>query len=225
LSYGRETAGDENHLPVPGQARHLLKRIFMQQFWDQRYAENETVYGVEPNSYFRQFIDTHKPGSLLLPAEGEGRNAVYAASRRWEVDAFDYSRVAMDKALDFARSERVTIKYQIKDIAVFKAQKQYDAVALIYVHLAPVLRKLFHQEVYTSIKPGGFLVLEAFSKEQEKLESGGPRDISLLYDAPSLCNDFPFLHLISCEQKEIMLDEGAYHKGKAAVLRIVGQRL
>jgi hypothetical protein len=197
----------------------------MQQFWDQRYAENETVYGNEPNKFFRLFIDQHKPGTLLLPAEGEGRNAVYAASRGWQVDAFDFSQVAREKALDFARGERVVINYELKNIADFKAGKQYDAVGLIFVHLPEVLRKKFHQEVYNSIKPGGFMVLEAFAKEQAQLESGGPRDATLLYDAPSLCNDFPFLHMISCEQKEIFLEEGDYHKGKASVLRMIGQRL
>ena len=197
----------------------------MQQFWDQRYAENETVYGNEPNKFFRLFIDQHKPGTLLLPAEGEGRNAVYAASRGWQVDAFDFSQVAKEKALDFARGERVVINYELKNIADFKAGKQYDAVGLIFVHLPEVLRKKFHQEVYNSIKSGGFMVLEAFAKEQAQLESGGPRDATLLYDAPSLCNDFPFLHMLSCEQKDIFLDEGDYHKGKASVLRMIGQRL
>ncbi|MBK8140955.1 MAG: class I SAM-dependent methyltransferase [Chitinophagaceae bacterium] len=197
----------------------------MQQFWDQRYVENETVYGNEPNKFFKLFIDQHKPGTLLLPGEGEGRNAVYAASKGWQVDAFDFSQVAREKALDFARGERVIINYELKNIVDFKAGKQYDAVGLIFVHLPEVLRKKFHQEVYNSIKPGGFMVLEAFAKEQAQLESGGPRDATLLYDVPSLCNDFPFLHMLSCEQKEIFLDEGDYHKGKASVLRMIGQRL
>ena len=204
---------------------NFAKSITMQQFWDQRYVENETVYGNEPNKFFKLFIDLHKPGTLLLPGEGEGRNAVYAASKGWQVDAFDFSQVAREKALDFARGERVIINYELKNIADFKAGKQYDAVGLIFVHLPEVLRKKFHQEVYNSIKSGGFMVLEAFAKEQAQLESGGPRDATLLYDAPSLCNDFPFLHMISCEQKEIFLEEGDYHKGKASVLRMIGQRL
>ncbi len=197
----------------------------MKQFWNQRYAENEIVYGNEPNKFFKLFIDLYKPGTLLMPAEGEGRNAVYAASKGWQVDAFDFSEVAREKALDFARGERVTIDYELKNIADFKALKQYDAVALVYVHLPDSIRKKFHQEVYNSIKPGGFLMLEAFAKEQIQFESGGPRDENLLYDAPSICSDFPFLHMISCEQKEVMLDEGDFHKGNAAVLRLIGQRL
>jgi len=197
----------------------------MKQFWNQRYTENVSVYGNEPNQFFKFFIDHHKPGTLLLPAEGEGRNAVYAASKGWKVDAFDFSEVAREKARELARSLNVSINYELKNISEFRAGKQYDAVALIFVHLPEVLRKKFHREIYQSIRPGGFLVLEAFAKEQEQLESGGPRDVSLLYDAPSLCDDFPFLHMISCEQKEIELNEGDYHKGRAAVFGLSGQRL
>ncbi|MBK8951381.1 MAG: hypothetical protein IPM85_02480 [Chitinophagaceae bacterium] len=108
---------------------------------------------------------------------------------------------------------------------MFKAKKQYDAVGLIYVHLPEKQRKAFHIEIYKSIKPGGLFVLEAFAKEQLELKSGGPKEPAMLYDAPSLCSDFPFMHMITCEQKEIVLEEGEYHKGKAAVLRMIGQRL
>ncbi len=194
-------------------------------FWNTRYTENETVYGLEPNQFFKSFIDTHKPGSILLPAEGEGRNAVYAALKGWQVDAFDFSEVAKEKALKQAQQKKVPINYKIQDIQHFKADKLYDAVGLIYVHLPADIRRSFHHEIYNSLKSGGYLILEAFAKEQYQNNSGGPKDKALLYDAPSLCQDFPFLHLLSCGQKEIVLNEGAFHKGKAAVLQIIGQKL
>ena len=197
----------------------------MQQFWNQRYADNETVYGLEPNGFFKSFIDTHKPGTILMPAEGEGRNAIYAAKKGWQVDAFDFSEVARDKAGERAAAEGVEIRYDIRDIGDYKAVKQYDAVGLIYVHLPEKLRKKFHKEIYQSIKPGGFLVLEAFAKEQIHHQSGGPKDEALLYEAPMLCADFNFLHVLSCQQKNLHLDEGEYHSGEAAVLRLLGQRL
>ena len=183
-------------------------------FWNKRYAENEWVYGTAPNPYFKQFIDSRKPGKLLLPAEGEGRNAVYAAKKGWEVDAFDFSPVAREKALQLAAQQQVTINYWIQDLAVFRRDKKYDAVGLIYVHLPQPLRSSFHKEAYHSLLSGGFLILEAFAKEQHGLQSGGPKDLSLLYDAPAICSDFPFMHLLSCGQKEIVLEEGAFHKGK-----------
>ncbi|MBI1341624.1 MAG: methyltransferase domain-containing protein [Terrimonas sp.] len=197
----------------------------IKQFWDQRYAESEPVYGLQPNDFFKQFIDTHRPGTLLLPAEGEGRNAIYAAKKGWAVDAFDFSEVARKKALAFAAKENLSIHYSVMDMADFRATKKYDAIGLIYVHLPEAARKKFHQEIYQSLKTGGFLVLEAFAKEQIKLESGGPRDAALLYDAPGLCSDFPFLHILNCQQKNLYLQEGSYHQGEASVLRLLGQHL
>lgn len=195
------------------------------QFWNTRYGENDTVYGKAPNESFKQFIDSHKPGTILLPAEGEGRNAVYAASKGWQVDAFDFSETAMEKALLLAKEHEVKINYWVQDVADFKAEKKYTAVGLIYVHLPEFIRKSFHEQAYRSLESGGFLVLEAFAKEQAQFESGGPRDKALLYDAPMICGDFPFLHLLSCGQKEVVLNEGDFHQGRASILRMVGQKL
>jgi len=197
----------------------------MKEFWNQRYAENASVYGHQPNEFFKQFIDQHTPGSILLPAEGEGRNAVYAATKGWEVDAFDFSEEARKKALDCASAQKARINYELKSIEDFTAEKKYDAVALIYVHLPKDLRVRFHAEAYNSLKTGGFLVLEAYAKEQLEYDSGGPKDPALLYDAPSICRDFPWLHILKCEQKTHILNEGEFHQGEAAVLRLIGQRL
>ena len=194
-------------------------------FWDDRYAMNETVYGTHPNRFFKNFIDTHKPGTILLPAEGEGRNAIYAASHGWKVDAFDFSGEAKRKAINLSEENNVSINYWTEEIEKFKASKKYDAVGLIYVHLPKQIREIFHREVHNSLKSGGYMVFEAFAKEQIHFDSGGPKDVSLLYDAPTVCSDFPFLHILSCGQKEIELNEGNFHKGNAAVLQLIGQKL
>jgi len=75
------------------------------EFWDHRYSENEYAYGTEPNSYFKAFIDTHLPGKVLLPGEGEGRNAVYAALKGWEVTAIDQSIEGLKKATALAEKK------------------------------------------------------------------------------------------------------------------------
>lgn len=133
--------------------------------------------------------------------------------------------MARRKALEFAADQNVNITYWVDDLANFKAEKTYDAVGLIFVHLPENSRQAFHTEVYRSLISGGYLVLEAFAKEQILFDSGGPRDSALLYSAPMICGDFPFLHLLSCSQTEIELDEGSFHRGKAAVLRMIGQNL
>ena len=84
----------------------------MDNFWDQRYSEPGFAYGREPNGFFRMLIDEMLPGKLLLPGEGEGRNAVYAAGKGWDVTAFYQSSVARDKALEWADSLGLKIDYR-----------------------------------------------------------------------------------------------------------------
>ena len=74
----------------------------MNHFWDLRYDVGDYVYGTQPNHYFREILSSMSPGRLLLAGEGEGRNAVYAASLGWEVFAFDISMVAKKKAMELA---------------------------------------------------------------------------------------------------------------------------
>ena len=59
----------------------------MKEFWDDRYRQVEYAYGEEPNTYFKNEIGKFPPASLLCPAEGEGRNAIYAALLGWRVVA------------------------------------------------------------------------------------------------------------------------------------------
>lgn len=72
-------------------------------FWNKRYAAAEYVYGIAPNDFFKEHLDQLKPGSILLPAEGEGRNAVYAALQGWKVTAFDISKNGGEKALQLSK--------------------------------------------------------------------------------------------------------------------------
>ena len=62
----------------------------MKEFWNERYSQEAYAYGTEPNAFFKSRIDQLSPGKLLLPAEGEGRNAVYAATKGFEVSAYDW---------------------------------------------------------------------------------------------------------------------------------------
>jgi hypothetical protein len=51
----------------------------MKVMWEQRYAAEEYAYGEEANAFFKTRLDRLPArGRLLLPAEGEGRNALLA---------------------------------------------------------------------------------------------------------------------------------------------------
>jgi SAM-dependent methyltransferase len=193
----------------------------MKEFWNSRYQDEEYAYGIEPNTFFKSFIDANPPGKILLPAEGEGRNAVYAALKGWEVCAFDYSEQARSKALRLAREKEVQINYVVFDLMNLNMDNQtYDAIALTFVHLPSKIRRSVHRHLENLLKPGGKLILEAFSKEQLRKDSGGPRNEDMLYNMETLREDFRYLNIDNIEQLETELNEGKYHQGVASVIRL-----
>lgn len=200
---------------------------FKSKFWDERYLSAEYVYGIEPNTFFKEQIDKIPlPGKLFLPGEGEGRNAVYAAKLGWRVDAFDQSSVAKLKALKLAKENNVTINYSNVDLAKFTAQKNfYNCAAIIFVHIAPDFRSEFHKNIIDSLKPGGKIILELFSKDQFGKSSGGPQDLEMLYSFDELKNDFKEMRTILLKEESVFLDEGEKHKGEASVIRFVGEKV
>ncbi len=194
----------------------------MKEFWDQRYSEGIYVYGTEPNAFFRQQIAQLVPGKLLLPAEGEGRNAVYAASKGWETDAFDYSESGRKKALQLAADQQVSIRYDLEDIRSYNwPEEAYDLIGLFFVHQLPEDRVFLHQKAMQALKTGGRLVLEGFSKKQLPLSSGGPKNLDMLFSKSMLKEDFSPQEPFLLKEENVILNEGAYHKGEAYVIRLV----
>lgn len=197
----------------------------MKEQWDIRYSSDEYIYGFIPNSFLKEYLQNHKPGKILLPGDGEGRNGVYAAKLGWDVTAFDYSRSAKEKALKLADKENVKINYFNTDIEAFTTDDKFDLIALIYIHLPENIRKLFHKNLSSYLNKDGKILLECFSKDQINNNSGGPKDLELLYSIEEIKQDFSGYQLEMLEEKEILLDEGHLHQGKANVIRLIAKKI
>ncbi|HEX2963240.1 MAG TPA: class I SAM-dependent methyltransferase [Ignavibacteriales bacterium] len=193
--------------------------------WNERFSEEGYAYGKEPNAFFREEIDKLKPGRLLLVAEGEGRNAVYAARQGWQVDCFDYSEAAKEKALKLAKENNTTINYTVQDLESFSPKEDYyDAAGIIYMHLPEELRAEVNRKIISSLKAGGKLILEVFEKDQIEKSSGGPKDTELLYSLEDIVNEFTDLDFQQLSKEVIELSEGKYHQGEAVVIRFTGTK-
>lgn len=195
------------------------------EFWDERYSSIGFVYGTEPNIFFKDELDKLQTGNILLLGEGEGRNAVYAAVKGWNVDAVDFSTIGKEKALNFAKEKKVRLNYLISNLDDYTFYKDhYDAVGFIFLHMPPKLRRKIHRKVINTLKPGGKVILEVFDKEQLGKNSGGPQSEEMLYCKSEIENDFKDLkhHLLEKVKEEY--EEGDHHKGIAYVLRFVGEK-
>ncbi len=196
----------------------------MKDFWNKRYKEEAYVYGVKPNEYLKENLPV-KTGKILLPADGEGRNSLFAALKGWEVTAFDYSQSAIDKANALFDKHQVSVDFRLMSYLEMNFEEaSFHCIGLTYIHMPPDFRKKVHQHLMTFLKPNGILILEAFSKKQLPLKSGGPKHPAFLYDTALVKDDFKGLEIIELEEKQVILDEGAYHKGLAEVVRFVGKK-
>lgn len=195
----------------------------MNDFWNKRYATKEYAYGIEPNQYYKEQLEKLNPGKILFPAEGEGRNAVYAAKKGWEVFAFDPSVEGKRKAEKLASENGVNVDYQIADYEnVYYTPLFFDCIVLIFAHSHPLKRTEIHQKLISFLKPGGTLILEGFSKNQISYNSGGPRDVNMLFSEEELQSDFASFSELSITETNYILNEGLFHQGTASVIRVFG---
>jgi 2-polyprenyl-3-methyl-5-hydroxy-6-metoxy-1,4-benzoquinol methylase len=200
------------------------------QRWDDRYSNEEFAYGEEPNNFFREEIEKLNAGTILFPAEGEGRNAVYAAKLGWTVAAFDISEEGKNKALKLAAANNVSIDYQVGELETLNYQtEQFDAIALIYAHFPAEIKSSIHKTLDKYLRQNGIIIFEAFSKKHleylalnEKV--GGPKDIESLFSIEEIQADFSNYEIIELVEKEIELNEGLFHNGKGSVVRFVGRK-
>ncbi len=202
----------------------------MSQTWDERYKGTEFAYGKEPNEFFREWLLKFEPGSILMPADGEGRNGVFAARQGWQVTSFDLSIEGKAKALQLAKENGVAIEYIVGDFDQLSFNSQsYDAIGLIYAHFPADRKSAFHHKLNGYLKPGGIVIFEAFSKKhvffkQANPAVGGPSHIDMLFSEEEIMADFPFFEVLLLEEREVELEEGRYHSGTGSVIRFVGRK-
>lgn len=204
-----------------------IKHPYPSPFWDQRYAEPGFVYGREPNRFLASQLAALSPGHLLLPGEGEGRNAIWAARQGWQVTAFDQSPVAQAKALDWAREEGLTIRYDVDDVRTFDLQAAAPThIGLIYCHLPVPLRQDFHRRIVQALPPGGMVVLEAFHPRQilNGMTSGGPKELDMLMSRETLEAEFAGLDIVYLAEAVQYLSEGAFHSGRAETVSMLARK-
>jgi 2-polyprenyl-3-methyl-5-hydroxy-6-metoxy-1,4-benzoquinol methylase len=206
-----------------------MKEIWIDK-WNDRYSKDEYAYGEQPNHYLKEQLEKLNIGTILFPAEGEGRNAVFAAKLGWTVSAFDISVEGQNKAFRLAEINKVTLDYHVGELQTLNYKtEQFDAIALIYAHFPADIKSLYHKTLDNYLRKDGIVIFEAFSKshidyiaKNEKV--GGPKDISMLFSIEEIKSDFANYEIIELAEKEIELSEGLFHNGNGSVIRFVGRK-
>lgn len=191
--------------------------------WDERYSEPGFAFSDQPNDFLVQMVDKLPRGRVLCLAEGEGRNAVYLAQQGFQVTAVDQSEVGLAKARALASSRGVSIATVAADLADFVIEpNSWDVIVSIWAHLPLTLRLKVHGQIVAGLRPGGALVLEAYTPEQLQYNTGGPPVAEMMMRLVELQEEFAGLRFLVAQEIVRTVREGKYHDGPSAVVQMLG---
>lgn len=195
-------------------------------FWDQRYSGDDLAYGRAPNEFLSLMADRlPTSGHALDIGAGEGRNALFLASRGLHVLAVDQSHVGMQKAQRLAHERGLTLLTQAADLRYFDAEREsFDVISSIFVHLPPALRAAVHERVGAWLKPGGVFLLEAYAPDQIGRGTGGPKDPLLLASLEVIVGELLGLEIEHQAALVRNVSEGRFHTGEASVVQVLARK-
>ncbi len=193
--------------------------------WDERYSQPGYVYGTEPNEFLVAASGRIPPGPVLSLGEGEGRNAAYLAGLGHRLVAVDQSVVGLAKARRLASERGLEIETLAADLEGFPIEPgAWAGIVSIFCHLPRSVRVPLHAAAVSGLRPGGVLVLEAYTPHQIGRGTGGPRDPDMLVSLADLRVELAGLELVHARELERDVREGLYHTGIASVVQVVGVR-
>lgn len=193
--------------------------------WDEQFQTHKYAYGKEANEFIRQKSHIYPDSShIACFAEGEGRNAVFLAKQGHTVTAYDYSKVGLTHTKEFAEKNRVDVKTVHADLTVKKVEPDtYDGALFVYGHVPKKDQPFFVNNIISSVKKGGYVLFEVYSEKQLNYDTGGPKNIDLLYKPEHILQwiePYTCKHFFYGEKTRY---EGAFHTGVGHVIQCVIQ--
>lgn len=193
--------------------------------WDERYSQPGFVYGTEPNEFLAAAAGRIPAGPVLSLGEGEGRNAAHLAGLGHRVVAVDQSEVGLAKARQLAADRGLTIETVPADLATYPIEPgAWAGIVSIFCHLPKRIRVPLYAAAVRGLRPGGVLVLEAYTPDQIGRGTGGPQDPDMLLTLDTLHEELAGLQFIHADQLEREVCEGTCHTGVASVVQVIGLR-
>ncbi len=152
-------------------------------------------------------------------------NEAYAALKDGGDLGVDGSEVGLAKAQKLAEAKGVSIRTEVADLATYvPPTNHYGSVLSISAHLPSDVRRRLYPLVMQSLKPGGIVLLESYSKSQLSRNTGGPKDPDMLLTAEDIVKEFPDCEVILCQETEREVVEGEFHTGLASVVQFISRK-
>lgn len=145
-----------------------MTHSFKKDYWERHWAEGHTAADATdddtdesgPNPHLIRETNDLAPGTALDAGCGTGAEAIWLATRGWQVTGADISATALARAADRAAqasvSERVT--WVEADLTTWAPDGPFDLVVTNYAH--PAMPQLaFYERISQWVSPGGTLLI------------------------------------------------------------------
>lgn len=186
-----------------------MDRDVMQDMWNNRYRESETVFGHEANQFLVEAVERLEGGTALDLGCGQGRNALWLAERGFVVTGLDLSPVAIDQARARASELGLDATFESVDLLSWEPDGQeWDLVVLAYIHLPEQMRRAVHAAAQRAVAPGGRIVVVAHHLDNLGGGTGGPQRPDWLFTEEQLADDFSGLDIVRNERVVRSTDHG-----------------
>lgn len=178
--------------------------------WDRQRAVSHGEQA--PSQFLREILEGEHwsvaPGKALDLACGKGRNALFLASRGFQVTAIDISPVALAQAHKQAQRGSLSISWRQADLEHLQLPcAEYDLV----VNINYLQRSLIGQ-IKQSLKPAAYLIFETYLIDQRAI--GHPKNPDYLLAHNELLDHFrEFRVFLYREGKFVDTGEPSYRAG------------
>jgi SAM-dependent methyltransferase len=190
--------------------------------WNERFGADEYAYGEQPNAFIEAQAHRFNGKRIVAFAEGEGRNAVFLARQGYQVTAWDYAENGLKKTEKLAERFQVKVVTEKKDLVYDPVPSEvYDGAIMVFGHFPKADQRKVFNKLLAVVKLGGIVMMEVYSEEQIRYQTGGPKAVDLLYspeDVLAWSSGFKVLHFFYGEQRR---DEGLFHTGMGHVIQVI----
>ena len=179
--------------------------------WNRRYGGAELIWTAQANRALMAEAEALQPGRALDIGCGEGRNAVWLATKGWEVTGVDFSSVGLEKGRQLAEAQAVEVDWVLADLRTYHPARQVcDLVIVLYLHLGPEDRRAVHGAAAWAIAPGGTMVVLGHDTSNLTDGHGGPQDPALLFTPDDVVGDLAGLSIVKAERvlRRVATDAG-----------------
>ncbi len=150
-----------------------------EQAWDERYLAAGALWSGRPNPQLVAAATGLTPGTALDVGCGEGADAIWLASRGWQVTGLDVSGVALDRAAGHARAADLTggrLTWLRADLTEWTPpSRHFDLVSIQFLHEPQPERGATLIKAASAVRPGGVLLVVGHSPRDLELGLRRPR--------------------------------------------------